>query len=78
MNPNELKCGEVLTFARDCYSPADFLFKRGQTLKLIEPTNQAPYGIKSAISNWICDGPNGVTVWSSIYYCLEFGILKRG
>ena len=78
MNPNELKCGEKLTFARDCVSPVGFQFLKGQTLTLIEPTDQAPHGFKSAVSNWTCDGPNGVTVWSSIYWCLELGILKRG
>lgn len=77
MNVGELKCGEVLTFAVDCHSPVMFLFKTGQTLKLIEPTGQAPHGVRSSITNWLCEGPNGVTVWSSIYHCLETGILRR-
>lgn len=77
MNPNELKCGEVLTFVRECLNPVGFQFHVGNKITLIEPTSQSPHGFTSPVSNWLCDGPNGTTVWSSIYWCLEVGILKR-
>lgn len=72
-----LQPGDQLRFTADCFNPLGFKFLKNQTLTLVEPTDEAPHGIRSRISNWLVDGPNGRTVWSSIYLCIESGLLKK-
>lgn len=74
---SEPKCGQTYVFQISTYLPNGFLIKRGDKLKLIEPTGQAPHGWfdHETGHNWLCEGPNGVTVWSTIPWGIKQGFL---
>lgn len=73
-----LKPGDKLRFTRDLTNPVNFPFIKGDILTLIEPTDASPHGFaKTGICNWVVDGPNGRTIWTSIWYGLDKGWLEK-
>lgn len=69
--------GDVYEFMVYALNPIKFVFNVGDRLTLIEKTNNLPHGYMSNCGyNWIVDGPNGVTVWSTIEYMLEKNWIK--
>lgn len=71
------KSGHTYFFNANVYLPDGFLIRRGDKIKLIKPTGQSPHGWFDHESghNWLCDGPNGVTVWSTIQWGIRNGLL---
>ena len=65
--------GDVYEFTANFQSVAGHVFPKGSKLTLVAWTEEAPYtetttGIryKDPAGNWVVDGPNGRTIWSSI------------
>lgn len=77
MNKPEPKCGQTYVFQIDAFLPNGFLIRKGDKLLLIEPTGQNPHGWfdHKTGHNWLCKGPNGVTVWSTIPWGIKMGYL---
>jgi len=81
--PREPEEGDVYEFVHNSQSVVGHSFPKGSRLTLIGWTDSAPYtheptGIpfKDPAGNWIVDGPNGRTVWSSIRQMLAIGQIK--
>lgn len=68
--------GDVYEYTADHHTTTGFQLPKGTRLSLIEQTNQAPHGVKDPAGNWLVEGPNGKTVWSSIRYGIANGQLK--
>jgi hypothetical protein len=72
-----LKSGDKLKVVRTFYTPAKHRYGEGQVLELIKPTDEAPYGRKSALGNWVVKCPYKISVWSAIWDSVENGFLER-
>jgi len=75
--------GDVYEFVHNSQSIVGYSFPQGSKLTLVKWTEEAPYrheptGIpfKDPAGNWLVDGPNGRTVWSSIRQMLAIGQIK--
>jgi hypothetical protein len=83
--PREPQPGDVYEFTQDSMSIVNFSFPKGAKLTLIDWTEEAPHGIqhggrwlpyKDPAGNWLVEGPNGRTIWSSIRQGIFSGQLK--
>jgi hypothetical protein len=82
----EPQVGDVYEFTGDSVSIVNFPFPKGSKLiLLIKQTEEAPHGTthqgrwveyKDPAGNWLVDGPNGRTIWSSIRQGITMGQLK--
>lgn len=68
--------GDVYEFTVSCSTIAGHALPKGTKLTLVEWTQDAPFNFKDPAGNWLVDGPNGRTVWSSIRHGIQTGILK--
>lgn len=75
---NGPRIGQSYRFTDMTVLPDGFIINKGDKLRLIEPTGQSPHGWFDSITghNWIAQGPNGVTVWSSIPWAIDIGLLE--
>ena len=68
--------GDVYEFVQAQVTITGVPLPEGTTLTLIEWTAEAPFGFRDPAGNWVVDGPNGRTVWSSIRQGIANGSLK--
>jgi len=76
---NTVQSGDTLVYTRTVFTVADKVYKKGDKLKLLTVTKEAPHGFKSNICNFLVSCkhyPEG-SVWSSIWYALEEGWLVK-
>lgn len=73
-----MKSGEVYVFQINASLPDRTQIKPGDRIRLIEPTGLAPWGYMDTKTghNWLCEAPNGISVWSTIAWAVERGYLK--
>jgi hypothetical protein len=70
------KPGDVLVVKKSFMTMARVNYREGDELILIEPTQEAPWGFKSAICNWKVEcrhfaPPQPQAVWSNIWMMIE-------
>jgi len=76
--PSEpLKSGQTLIVLKPFMTLGNRLYQHGDELRLIERTEEAPYGYKSSLGNWVVQCPHTTSVWSNIEAMVQEGGLGQ-
>jgi hypothetical protein len=73
--------GDIYTYTRTVYTIGGKSYNSGDKLKILGPTDEAPYGLRSKRGNFNvqCKHYLNGSVWSSIWYAIEMGwLIKSG
>lgn len=76
------KAGDVLVWTCSVSTAAGVTYDEGDTITLIEPTDEAPFNSRSRVSNWRVrckhfEPPAPQSIWSNIWDAIQSGYLVR-
>ena len=76
----ELNPGDVLVWLDACYTLAGHHFKKGDTIELLERTEEAPFGVRCSLGNWRVktkyECSEDETIWSNLDWIFSEGRLR--
>lgn len=71
--------GDTYVLTHPIFTFAGVHYDTGDEFVLVEATQEAPYGVKSGICNWLvtCKHfPDG-TIWSNIWHMIDIGSIVK-
>lgn len=79
---NVPEAGKIFEVVRPFNTIAGVSYQAGDTLELIEPTGQNPFGVKTYLPAWVVkckfySPPDKRTIWTSIWYMAERGDIRE-
>jgi hypothetical protein len=72
------QAGDVLVVEKTFKTPAGYIYQVGTRLRLIERTQDAPFGMLSSLGNWVVECPFQKSVWTNIELMIAEGTLSKG
>jgi hypothetical protein len=72
------QAGDVLVVEKAFRTKAGYVYHVGSKLRLIERTQDAPYGLLSSLGNWVVECPFQESVWTNIELMIAEGTLGYG
>ena len=72
------QAGDVLVVEKVFRTKAGYVYPVGSKLRLIERTQDAPYGLLSSLGNWVVECPFHQSVWTNIELMIAEGTLGYG
>jgi len=70
------QAGDVLMAEKLFRTKAGLVYQVGTRLRLIERTQDAPFGMLSSLGNWVVECPFQVSVWTNIELMIAEGTLS--
>lgn len=79
---NVPEAGKTFVVVESFSTMAGVSYEPGDTLELIEPTGQNPFGFRTHLPVWIVkckhfSPPDQRSIWTSIWYMAERGMIKE-
>jgi len=72
------QAGDVLVVEKPLVTQAGYFYQVGSRLRLIERTQDAPFGLLSSLGNWVVECPFQKSVWTNIELMIAEGTLSYG
>ena len=70
------EAGDILVFTAEWHTPTGQIYSIGDEVHLMHRTNEAPWGKRSELGNWVAISKLGVSVWANIEWLMADGHLK--